>query len=721
MSDFLCPICQRPNDSSAQRCWYCQAPLSPAEKPIPGGTDWLDGFRAEAEKPAEPASETPAFEQPSSPEEEVPEWLVRIRQLEQAEREKLASTTENTTAAPEEDNAELPDWLREIKAGNSGKRPSPATPSEPSGEETPSSKSHQEPDSEVEEWLNHLAAWKPASIPEIDEQSNKQSDQSLWQQFQPLARPADESQAPEPIELLGNWQESEPQKQSDQESAIPVDNESSAKLSPVDAVISEQETSAPEPNQGEDLSEQNDNFTESIFTLNEPSNPQVNADFEEPSSPVNAEPENQAAFNEEPITGLPFLPDDLPDWLDSASLESPDKNQEDEVIDEPDSNDFLEGIEKASLPSWLQAIRPPSNDVFENSESAISRNTDEKGLLAGIEGTLQTVQPAESARKPVSYGSTIKVSERQIANANLFTRLTEEALEGKPASMPKAKSGRRRLLQLLLAAILIGTIILMGSSNNSFAIQPILFPPEVVAAYDAVNALPADQPVLLAADFEPAATGELRLSSRVLLEHLMRRNLNFATLAVNPVGDPIIINLLEETAQSIDGFDIENKLVSLGYLPGGSSGLQLLRDQPRIALPNSYDVQAAWNTLYLTNVQSLDDFSAVIVISDKPESARAWVEQVQPGLTDTPLIFVISAQAAPLLQPFFKSGQISGFLPGLSGSNLYQKMLYDSSATAGYFSAYQICLILIALMILLGGLVNLVRPASKSDKKDGSS
>ena len=134
MSDFLCPICQRPNDSSAQRCWYCQAPLSPAEKPIPGGTDWLDGFRAEAEKPAEPASETPAFEQPSSPEEEVPEWLVRIRQLEQAEREKLASTTENTTAAPEEDNAELPDWLREIKAGNSGKRPSPATPSEPSGE-----------------------------------------------------------------------------------------------------------------------------------------------------------------------------------------------------------------------------------------------------------------------------------------------------------------------------------------------------------------------------------------------------------------------------------------------------------------------------------------------------------------------------------------------------------------------------------------------------------
>ena len=423
----------------------------------------------------------------------------------------------------------------------------------------------------------------------------------------------------------------------------------------------------------------------------------------------------------EPKADQPFLPEDLPDWLENAAIDNTDSLSTDDTAEEFDTEDLLAGIEKASLPSWLQAIRPPSNEVFENTDTPVIRPSEDKGLLAGIDGALQTINPAETTHKPVGYGAALKVSERQKTNAALFTNLIEDTLDGDITLEPEIKPKRRSIWRLVLAAVLLGITLLGGPFLDQFAIQPALFPPEVVSAYDVCNALPIDQPVLLAADFESAATAELRLSSQVLLEHLMRRNLNIATLSINPVGTPILTDLLEKVSLSVDGFDLESHFVSLGYLPGGASGLHLLSTQPRNALPDTYDVKAAWNRLYLNSIQTLDDFGAVIVFSDQPESARAWVEQVQPELKDTPIIFVVSAQAAPLLQPYYESGQISGMLPGLAGSNHYQKLLDQSAVSTNHFGVFQACLIFIAVVILIGGLYNLIRPPAKQDKEGGPS
>ena len=423
----------------------------------------------------------------------------------------------------------------------------------------------------------------------------------------------------------------------------------------------------------------------------------------------------------EPKADQPFLPEDLPDWLENAAIDNTDSLSTDDTAEEFDTEDLLAGIEKASLPSWLQAIRPPSNEVFENTDTPVIRPSEDKGLLAGIDGALQTINPAETTHKPVGYGAALKVSERQKTNAALFTNLIEDTLDGDITLEPEIKPKRRSIWRLVLAAVLLGITLLGGPFLDQFAIQPALFPPEVVSAYDVCNALPIDQPVLLAADFESAATAELRLSSQVLLEHLMRRNLNIATLSINPVGTPILTDLLEKVSLSVDGFDLESHFVSLGYLPGGASGLHLLSTQPRNALPDTYDVKAAWNRLYLNSIQTLDDFGAVIVFSDQPESARAWVEQVQPELKDTPIIFVVSAQAAPLLQPYYESGQISGIVPGLAGSNHYQKLLNQSAVSTNHFGVFQACLIFIAVVILFGGLYNLIRPPVKQDKEGGSS
>ncbi len=104
------------------------------------------------------------------------------------------------------------------------------------------------------------------------------------------------------------------------------------------------------------------------------------------------------------------------------------------------------------------------------------------------------------------------------------------------------------------------------------------------------------------------------------------------------------------------------------------------------------------------------------MLSDKSESSRAWVEQIQPGLGATPLMFVVSAQAAPLLQPYYQSGQISGYVAGFYGSLSYEQMLQQTTGVLSHLGGFQSAMLFAAVVILIGGLVTLIRPAAAERK-----
>jgi hypothetical protein len=77
----------------------------------------------------------------------------------------------------------------------------------------------------------------------------------------------------------------------------------------------------------------------------------------------------------------------------------------------------------------------------------------------------------------------------------------------------------------------------------------------------------------------------------------------------------------------------------------------------------------------LENINALADFTLVVVITDDPDVARSWIEQVEPELDDTPLIMVLSAQAKPLVYPYFTSvpKQVNGIVSGVVGGAFYER------------------------------------------------
>ncbi|MHB8087043.1 MAG: hypothetical protein ACYDH2_02225 [Anaerolineaceae bacterium] len=759
MAENICPICQRPNDPSAERCWYCQAELTPTEQPTPvNGTDWLNGLREESGQTLEPLTPEPSPD--SEKPEEVPDWLARIRTREQMERETQASSSMSQLEPPvSEKKEELPDWLKEIKAGYSGKKsdseqqesdpesvsPFTSTPVDDQKSETVS------PDhgDDTDEWLSRLAAWKPTDAenqPINNEQETVDSDTAeLETPLTPMET------APEPhfdMDSLAalnqvefrpfeskrgtGWQklnadeleaekqdELEPEEQLSFEDIKPAEEElppSNFDINALRETIAVQQTNPDffaektQPEVDDELEEE-DLADDDLQDFNLQGN-----DKTVPSSP---EESIFTETNPEPLEDdlvlSPFVPDDLPDWLATAKLEKHEKRSSEPVLEKLDGSALEDSIEKANMPAWLQAVRNPTPNADEMVETR-QGEINEEGLLAGISGTLQTPSFGVDIRRPVGYGSTLKVSERQKQSANLFANLVDETLDNNDVDIPKKTRKQRMIWRLVLAVALIFVILVSPSVFAAYIIQPALFPPELVSVYDQVDAISTDKPVLLAGDFEAAVAGELSWSSQSLLEHLMRRNLNLVVLSSNPSGSTLMTQLIENAAQKVEGYDLTTHVTTLGYLPGGATGVHLLAVNPRAAMPYTHNLDAAWNSNILHSVNLLSDFGALIVLSDKSESSRTWVEQIQPGLGVTPLMFVVSAQAAPLLQPYYQSGQISGYVAGFYGSLAYEQMLQQNSRALSHLGAFQSVMLLAAVVILVGGLVTLIRPASAERK-----
>lgn len=81
VDEIICPACGRPNLSEAEKCWYCQSPI-PHETPE-GETETSFEEAFDTSEPAQPPVTASDIETTTN--EDIPEWLRRIRALKTQE------------------------------------------------------------------------------------------------------------------------------------------------------------------------------------------------------------------------------------------------------------------------------------------------------------------------------------------------------------------------------------------------------------------------------------------------------------------------------------------------------------------------------------------------------------------------------------------------------------------------------------------------------------
>ncbi len=419
----------------------------------------------------------------------------------------------------------------------------------------------------------------------------------------------------------------------------------------------------------------------------------------------------QAAEAEETVS--PFMLDDgvdvdlgdleaaeTPDWLADVA-EVPPEEQPPAESEAP-----AEALERSDLPGWLQAMKPldavSSPQLLPEDEQAPPVSA---GPLAGLRGVLPVGAQAVRIGRVSAPSAKLEISEGQEADIGLLRSLLDSEEQPLEAASP-APITSQRLLRWLIALVLFLAVAWPLFTGAQGDLLPDVPPAAVQAVFRQVEQVPSGAPVLLAFEYQPAFGGELDVALRPVVEHLMLRGATLITLSTNPEGALMAEHALRVPAAQ-RGYTAGEQYLHLGFVPGGAAGLAALAERTRMAVPQTLGGFPAWEQPPLQAVQSLDDFALIVVLADDPAVARLWVEQVARRRPDVPFVLVVSAQAAPLLEPYYQSGQVDGLLAGVMGGAAYERQTGIQGLAQRYGGAFSQGVLVAVALIMLGSVLQL--------------
>lgn len=390
--------------------------------------------------------------------------------------------------------------------------------------------------------------------------------------------------------------------------------------------------------------------------------------------------------------------DDLPEWLTTASITE-------EILP------FEEELSVGDLPGWVEAMRPvvESTDV-----SGLSEDEDyieNYGPLAGIPSVLPAeadiVQdPDKADRKPID----LVANKAQQDYVNLLKRLIGEESKTKPiqkAAPIKTQRMLRWLITIILLVTTAGTIIFGGNFENPAPRKRVSPLTGYGSMFIEIENLYDGQPVLIAHDYQPASAGELHTAAAGVVDHLMEQGVYLTFISTVPTGPALAEHFLANTQGDHD-YRHTQQYINLGYLPGESAGLLSFIIAPKKIIPLAFDGSNAWGSPPLIEVNSIQDFAMILVITDDPNTAKNWIEQVGTILEETPLTMVVSAQVEPLIQPYFRSSPqlLTGYVSGIIDSMNYEHLIGRPNLANERWLPFNIGIIISAGTIFIGGLAN---------------
>ncbi len=623
-------------------------------QPVSDLTDWLSHLDGETPAEEEPAAEIPA-EEPLA-EGETPDWLSQFQPETPAEEPAAEIPAEEPLVA-----SETPDWISRLESSPSGSEAEPVEAMEPiSGEEVPA-------------WIRDADETQPSLEAEPALELPGEGELPDWLSFTP-SESAGEAVAGE--EGIPAWMDAPVEPTED--AGIPAGTPS---------WLGEFAAAAP-PLSEEELDEEGEPVSafvegsEAWLSLPEAGHIPETTGMEDLAGETSLIP--------------PFLSDEVPEWLGQESAEGSPVEEAESLPTPPIEEPIAEGepsLEMASLPTWLEAMRPVEA-VAPAHAPTVQEKIERVGPLAGMQGVLPGEETAVQYHKPPTYSGRLRISETQRTHADVL----QEAIQNLVQPKPIAAESRLvpQTVTRLLVTILILLVMLIPILGGTRASQlPATTPAHVSSLFTTLHS-PAEAPqrILLAVEYEAGLAGEMQIISTSVLEDLVKRNAQLAVLSTQPTGVALAESLLKSAGVS------EDAVARLGYLPGSELGLQSLTQDLRVALPSGN-----WDHPLVREINSLDDFDAILVISSNADISRGWLEQVQPAITGKPILMITSAQSAPILQPYLQSRQLSGMIGGLIDGAAYDRLTGRTDGAARRaWDSYQFGLILVILLIILGGL-----------------
>jgi hypothetical protein len=716
----------------------------PEDEEIP---DWLADLRsgqsaesAHSEPPA--AAKTPAMEQPASGTspgpagvDESPDWLINLQSSSSGAQK--ASATETSPEPAGEDGS--PDWLKTLQSPPSGAQAAPVSETSPGPagvDDSPewlrtlqsSSSGAQEPPAAMQggdnlpDWLSGLPGISAQSSPPHTETGEPGQTENIpdW-----LSN-SDYAAQPPPSAFTENGPDwlSNLEGKSAPDSGTPAagfGSEPQSAANPPADTPSWLSLLQADVNAAQDAQQHKDDFE---VVPAAPSSPKETGPLPdwligiESTTPLTSNTPaliNDNKDNPSGEQGKTAFSLESPDWLSKLNPEQASEKNSVSAVNNEDQAD-LGTLVTDELPSWVQAMRPVESVVESRTATLIeNRAAEQNGPLAGLIGVLPSEPGLGFLRKPPAYSTNLQVSDGQHRYAATLERLIAgETTARELKTTPLSSNQLLRWLITVLLFLAVGLPFIFGANKGGAQIAPatLLGSTDQGASSNIINGLTGKIPALVVFDYEPALSGELEAVAAPLMDRLLSKGVPLALISTSPTG-PILAEHFLQTTPLVKDYQYQsgNQYINLGYLAGGPAGILYFANSPTEAVTVGMDGQPVWGAGPLQAIQKLSDFAAVIVLTDNADTGRNWIEQAGPSLGSAPMLMVISAQAEPMIRPYFDSGQLKGLVSGLSDAKIYEQSNQSLGPTHQfgldnqYWDSFSVGMLVAELIILAGGLM----------------
>ncbi len=669
-----------------------------------GVTDWLKRMKEQGDQPA--SAEHPA----SAPGDSapLPEWLAFTQ----------AASPEVEAPAPAA-SGDLPDWLTDFKADQQAAfEIPPAAATSPEG---------------LPDWLRSAQPEQPAA-PSIPTPQPAQAEPDWLSTF---AGPADTAEIPSVVKPasdgLPNWLAAT--EAGILAAKLPVSDEK--RTAELPSVLPGRSGPVPDPvSQNFDLPPITVSGDEDLpdWLSELPGAPGPVAPAKKPTAPLPPVPaaeqkppaeKSQSAdwlvgaaaaagtvkaasvFTDQPTAGEDALSMEMPDWL--SGIKPAEAAAATAAVSSETRVGTSDSLTPGELPAWVQAMRPVESVIAETAGDVDDEQfVESQGPLAGFQNVLPFVPGLISIRRPAVYSSKLQVNTGQQNNAALLEELLSSESDAAKVKH-KSRLHYNKFLRWMIAALLIILVAIPIVFGSTLTPINTLYPPELKKAYEVIRDLPSNPNVIVVFDYEPAFSGEMTTASAPVIDQLMAKGATIAVVSSLPTGS-VQANLLLATYLASYNYLNSSSYINLGYIPGGAAGIYNFATNPTETIPVDVEGNQVWSdrNSFLADTRLLSDFDAMVILVDSSETARVWIEQSRLPLEATPLLMVISAQAEPMVLPYYDSKQVQGIVTGLFGGAYYEQITQKPATARVFWDAFAVAFFVAEVIIVVGGVWALI-------------
>jgi hypothetical protein len=179
----------------------------------------------------------------------------------------------------------------------------------------------------------------------------------------------------------------------------------------------------------------------------------------------------------------------------------------------------------------------------------------------------------------------------------------------------------------------------------------------------AFRALSPGAPVIVAMDADLGTYPEIRPAVRAALSDLVGQGAGLAFVSVSVEGRAVAIAELERLRAS--GVPDE-RLLDLGFVSGAEAALVRLTTS---ALPGEAGGPMA--SALAAAGGGIGAFDLALLVGGTDIGPRTWVEQVGTRLPELPMVAIAPTFARPELEPYLRTGQLTGLLATVGDDAAY--------------------------------------------------